>query len=133
MEEPKKTKSAKIIHHLSRTGSSEVIVDITFHVETEGEGPSKYQVSQVRIGKQTKWGELDTLEFATSTVMSKMEKTIRVCSTNWEVRIRDFMKKCKNLNKMLALGEEVIKNEDLLGGDDFGSLQSCIFIIEFKI
>lgn len=27
----------------------------------------------------------------------------------------------------------MIKNEDLLGGDNFSSLQSCIFIIKFKV
>lgn len=62
-----------------------------------------------------------------------MEKSIRDCVANWEVRIGDFTKKCKKLNKILALGEEVIKNEHLLGGDDFDNLQSYILIIEFKI
>lgn len=56
IEELKKTKKDKTIHHLSRTGSSEVIVDILTPVETKREDPLKYQVSQVRIGKQIKWG-----------------------------------------------------------------------------
>lgn len=34
----------------------------------------QYQVSEVRLGKKTKWGELDTLEFATSVVRSRIEK-----------------------------------------------------------
>lgn len=37
------------------------------------------------------------------------------------------------MNKIFALGEEVCKNNDLFGGDDFDSLQSYIFVIEFKI
>lgn len=62
-----------------------------------------------------------------------MKKAIRYYSANWEVRIKDFTRQCKNLNKIFSLGEEVIINEYLLGGDDFDSLQSYIFIIEFKI
>lgn len=63
-----KVKKAKTVHHLSRTGSGEVVADITVRLQVEGQSSPKYQVSQVKLGKKTKWGELDTLELATSVV-----------------------------------------------------------------
>ncbi|XP_059076533.1 uncharacterized protein LOC131875854 [Cryptomeria japonica] len=72
-EEPGKTKKVKTIQHFSRSGSGEVIADITAPIQVEGGGSPKYQVSQVGLGKQTKWGELDTFEFSTNVVRRQME------------------------------------------------------------
>lgn len=74
IEEPRKTKRARTVHHLSRIGSGEVIVDVAVPTQAEGQDSPKYQVSQVKLGKQTKWGELHTLELATSVIRGRIEK-----------------------------------------------------------
>lgn len=51
MEEPPKGKRPKIVHHLSRTGSGEVVVDVAVPLKAEGQASPKYQVSQVNLGK----------------------------------------------------------------------------------
>lgn len=53
-EEPPKAKKIKTVHHLSKTGSSEVIADVAVPLQVEGQASPKYQISQVNLGKQTK-------------------------------------------------------------------------------
>lgn len=44
-EESWKTKKAKIVHHLSRIESGEVIADVAAPTQAEGQDSPKYQVS----------------------------------------------------------------------------------------
>lgn len=85
IEEPPKAKKLKTIHHLSKMGSSEVIEDVTIPLQDEGQASPKYQISQVNLGKQTKWGELDTLELATSVVRGHVEKEN---TSNMELKVQ---------------------------------------------
>lgn len=77
IESPRRAKRAKTIHHLSRTDSRDVIASIATPVpDSEGQPhvTPRYQVLEVNLGKQTKWGEIATLVAATSTVQTRMEK-----------------------------------------------------------
>lgn len=58
VESSRRTKRAKTLHHLSRSDSGDVIVSIialTHDMEEGSHGSPKYQISQVNLGKQTKW------------------------------------------------------------------------------
>lgn len=84
-EEPPKVKKLKTIHHLSKIDSGEVTADVAVPHEVEGQVSPKYQISQVNLGKQTKWGELDTLELATSVVRGRVEKEH---TSNMELKVQ---------------------------------------------
>lgn len=60
-----------------------MIADITVPTQEEGQSSPKYQVSKVKLDKQTIWGELDTLELATSVISGWMEKE---CTSHSEVK-----------------------------------------------
>lgn len=76
IKSPRRVKRARMIH-LSRMDSGDIIVDIATpvqDVEGSSQATPRYQVSKVNLGKLTKWGEIDTLVAATSTVRTRMEK-----------------------------------------------------------
>lgn len=80
IESPRRTKNPKTLHHLSRSDLGDVIASIATSVpDVEGERPisPRYQVSQVKLGKQTKWGEMASLDVVTFTIKIRIEKEHR--------------------------------------------------------
>lgn len=77
VETPRKSKREKTLHHFTRSESGKVLASIATLMpgkECEELTPTTYQVSQVNLGKQTKWGEIAALDLATATIKIRIEK-----------------------------------------------------------
>lgn len=96
------------MHHLSRIGSGEVVADVAVPLQAEGQGSPKYQVSQVKLGKQMMWGELDTLELATNIIKGRMEKEYTS-----HVEVKAHLEQYKKLLVEMGKSLDTCKNDNL--------------------
>lgn len=61
-----------------------------------------------------------------------LEKCMIYFSNQWKNQSNKFTKQIRVLKKIKSLGEDAIKKEDLLGGEDLNALQNWLDMMEFK-